>query len=343
MAVPLGFDARASGAGQSCAGPDRPRIIRLSPWFAMLILALLACTAPDPAGPSNPSTPEDTGETDTGTPDGDPDGDPFVDSSIPAGYAPDALARVIFLGDSITNGVGASRSDLAYRELLVANADDIWPEASGLDIESRFGPVEVVDRSRSGATTDSMRYGQLDGLVEDLGDTAPGQTAVVVTIAGNDVQGLIYNTDEEDQVIDDILDNLNATYDFFEDPVRFPDGVWFYLANVYEPSDGVGQVDACFFGLELSEVLAALGRVNEAVRDQAEERGIAWLDMRGHFNGHGFYADDPTNPYYHPDDPTLWFAADCIHPNDRGHHEIRRLFWYALAGETFPGDGPDTF
>lgn len=342
MAVPPRPEARAP-RGATCAGPDRPRILGTSPRSAMLLLALLACTEPGPADDSGLPSTDDTGGDGTGAPGGDPDGDPFVDSSIPAGYTPDALARVIFLGDSITDGSGASRGDLAYRELLVANADDTWPDASGLDIESRFGQVEVVDRSRGGATTDSMRYGQLDGVADDLGDTAPGQTAVVVTIAGNDVQGLIYNTDEVDAVIADILDNLEATYDFFEDPVRFPDGVWFYLANVYEPSDGVGQADACFFGLELSEVLTALGQVNDAVRDQAEERGIAWLDMRGHFNGHGYYADDPTNPYYHPDDPTLWFASDCIHPNDRGHHEIRRLFWYALAGETFPGDGPDPF
>ena len=31
------------------------------------------------------------------------------------------------------------------------------------------------------------------------------------------------------------------------------------------------------------------------------------------------------------DDATGWFS-DCIHPNDRGHHELRRLFFEAIDG-----------
>lgn len=306
-----------------------------------MVLFLLACSEPADAPGDDSSPSADSG--DTGAPPDDEDGDPFMESAIPEGYAPDTLARVIFLGDSITDGVGASRDELAYTALIQANASATWPAADGLDLESRFGNVEVVDRSRGGATTDSLRYGQLDALEEDLGSAVAGQTAVLITIAGNDVQTLILNADETKEVTADILDNLEYTYDFFADPVRFPDGAWVYLASVYEPSDGVGQVDACFFGLELSETLVSLGQVNDAVRGQAEERGIAWLDMHGHFLGHGYYAEDPANRYHHPEDPTLWFADDCIHPNDRGHHEIRRLFWYAVAGEAFPGDGPDTY
>ena len=61
--------------------------------------------------------------------------------------------------------------------------------------------------------------------------------------------------------------------------------------------------------------------------------GFSALDMRGTFLGHGFYYDDPTAPYYDEADPSLWLANDCIHPNPRGHHEIRTLFWRAIAGE----------
>jgi len=67
----------------------------------------------------------------------------------------------------------------------------------------------------------------------------------------------------------------------------------------------------------------------------AAERGFAVLDLRGHFLGHGYHAEDPTVPSYDPEDPTLWFAPDCIHPNDRGHHEVRRLFHAAITGEDF--------
>src|SRR5262249_38900038 len=152
---------------------------------------------------------------------------------------------------------------------------------------------------------------------------------------------LILDIGQTDAVIADVTDNLAATYDFFQDASRFPDGVFIYLANVYEPSDGVGQAAECFYGLDLSQVLTSLDEVNAATRAQAEERRTAWIDMHGHFLGHGFNGDDPANPYYQADDPSLWFYDDCIHPNDRGHHEIRRLFWYALAGRNWPGDNPD--
>ena len=57
--------------------------------------------------------------------------------------------------------------------------------------------------------------------------------------------------------------------------------------------------------------------------------GFAVIDMLGHFHGHGHNYDHTENPYYDAADPTGWFA-DCIHANDRGHHEIRRLFYEAM-------------
>jgi len=39
-------------------------------------------------------------------------------------------------------------------------------------------------------------------------------------------------------------------------------------------------------------------------------------------------------PYYDATDPTVWFS-DCVHPNDRGHQELRRVFFEAISG-TYP-------
>ena len=196
--------------------------------------------------------------------------------------------------------------------------------------------------SRGGATSNSFRYQQLEQVQDALSEPVSGPTVVITTIVGNDVQGLIAEPDATEETIADIEDNLATVWDYYLDPANFPDGTWIYLTNVYEPSDGVGQADACFFGLDLAYALDSLEQVNAAVRAQSEEYGIAWLDMNGHFKGHGYYAEDPDNAYHHPDDPSLWFDSDCIHPNDRGHHEIRRQFWYAVAGLPFPGDEADT-
>lgn len=54
------------------------------------------------------------------------------------------------------------------------------------------------------------------------------------------------------------------------------------------------------------------------------------VDLHRHFLGHGFHHLDAQNPNHVEDDPTRWFHNDCIHPNDRGHHEIRRLFYEAV-------------
>ena len=304
----------------------------LAPFF----VSLLACFAPETEAPVD-SSGQDTGEPE----DEQQDLDPLVDSYFPANYAPADPARVVYLGDSITAGNGASSPMLTYVHLLKKNDDDTWTESAELDLTGLYGELpEIIDQSLAGATTSSMISQQLPKVTDELGDTVSGTTVVMVTIAGNDVQRLLYNTSGTDAAIETILEKLGDLYDYFEDPERFPDGSYVYLANVYEPSDGVGQADECFYGMNLENVLPSLDAVNAATRAQAEERGVAWIDLRGHFLGHGFNGGDSENPYYEADDPSLWFADDCIHPNDRGHHELRRLFWYAVAGEVFPGDVP---
>lgn len=316
-----------------------------------LIFVLLACTEPlDGTGTSTTATTgatstgtTSTGTTTTATTTGTTGTVTSEDATyIPADYVAAPPARVIFLGDSITDGFGQSRAGLEYVALLQANDGGTWPDHATMDFTGLWGAVpEVIDVATGGATTGTVKNRQLDDVAEALGGPAVGESVVVVTVAGNDVQTLIVQPDRTDEVVDTAVANLAAIVDFFEDEAQFPDGVRLYLANVYEPSDGVGQADACFFGLELQDVLAGLWQMNDAVLALAQERGFASLDMWSHFLGHGMYAEDTANPYHHADDPTGWFASDCIHPNDRGHHEIRRLFWYALAGEPFPGDGAD--
>jgi len=55
---------------------------------------------------------------------------------------------------------------------------------------------------------------------------------------------------------------------------------------------------------------------------------LAW--MLESFCGHGYVATgadaDMSNRCYRPDDPSRWFDVTCIHPNERGHTEIFKLF-----------------
>lgn len=82
--------------------------------LALAPLALFACT-------DDPVT-DGTDDSDVEALGYEPD--PHVDTFVPDGYRPVDPVRVVFLGDSITNGVGASDGPLAYTSLLVDNAAD---------------------------------------------------------------------------------------------------------------------------------------------------------------------------------------------------------------------------
>jgi len=269
--------------------------------------------------------------------------DPDTNSYVPDGYRASAPERVIFLGDSITAGVGASAGSLTYPSLLVNNDEDVWGDYADTDLRGLFGDMEVVDVSVGGATTDSVLSEQLPDLSSALGASVSGESLVVITVGGNDMQAnmlqiLTGGDGVAAQVIDGVVDNMNEFIDYFDDANRFPDGVFVYLSNVYEPTDSFGQVDQCLFGFDIGPIMHNFDQANDAIRGVAEDRGIGMVDLRGHFMGHGWYNEDTELPWHHPEDPTRWFDDDCIHPNDRGHHELRRLFHAAIDGVPLPAE-----
>ena len=156
---------------------------------------------------------------------------------------------------------------------------------------------------------------------------------MVVTVGGNDLQSVLMNPGIVEDRIEKTVGNWREIAQYFLDGHRFPGGATVLMANVYEPTDAVGQFDGCFYGLNISSLLPRLHDANKQLRGLAEETGFSALDMRGTFLGHGFYHSDPTTPHYNEDDPSLWMASDCIHPNPRGHHEIRAMFWQAIVGK----------
>lgn len=271
--------------------------------------------------------------------------DPDVNTYVPDGYRPTEPVRVIYLGDSISAGVGASDGPLTYPSLLVENDASTWPSFEEDDLESLFGSLDVVDVAVPGATTNSLIAEQLPALEGELGATVSGESIVVLTIGGNDMQRallpMVLASDKEaayqEQIVPTV-ERFEAIVDYFQDAQRFPDGVKLYMANVYEPTDNEGQADGCFFSANIIDALPYLDRANDTFRDLAVEKGFGLVDLNGHFEGHGHNHDDETIEAYDADDPTLWMADDCIHPNDRGHHELRRLFLTAIDGRPLEKD-----
>lgn len=294
---------------------------------AFLPLLLAACAA----------TAEDDGVEDTDTRPLDPD----VATWEPEGYLPVDPVRLVYLGDSISAGYGATRASLAYTALLRKNTR--WEGFADEDLETSFpGLEEVIDVSRGGATTDSLLAQQIPLLDAELGGApAEGGTIVVFTIGGNDAQSALLPTSDPAAVIDAALANFEDIVDELTSPDRFAGPVWLYATNVYEPSDGTGQVDDCFFGISYASALPELDRFTDELFALGADRGVAIVDLRAHFRGHGFRHAETDLEAYEADDPSLWFAEDCIHPNNRGHHEIRRLFHAAITGRALRVELPE--
>ena len=102
---------------------------------------------------------------------------------------------------------------------------------------------------------------------------------------------------------------------------------------MYEPSDGTGYNPDCFFGIQYTDRLPALDRYNRLLREMGEEKGFSVVDLRGHCLGHGHNYQDASVDGYDAADNTLWMLEDCIHPNRRGHHEVRRLLHAAITNQ----------
>ncbi len=239
---------------------------------------------------------------------------------------------VIFLGDSITAGAGASNDDEDYASLLVNNTNT-WPYWSGIDLATRYPGIDVVDVSKSGAWTGTILNDQIDRLEDQITLPYDGEVLVVITVGGNDLQSVLLNPSVAEERLGKTVDNWRKIAEYFLDEQHFPDGSTVLMANVYEPTDGVGQVGNCFYGLDISFLLPSLHDANMQLRGLAAEAGFSALDMRGTFLGHGFHYSDPTSPHYNEEDPSLWLANGCTHPNSRGHHEVRAMFWRAIEGK----------
>lgn len=263
---------------------------------------------------------EDAGDPAAPPPSGPPPGADGDHASFVPMASPVAARWLVVLGDSISAGAGASRPALSYGRLLHGNEPSRWPGAS--DLEDRFGDLELVDGSRGGATTEDVLREQLLAVSARLPDPAPGHVIVVMTVGGNDLMaaardGSIFARREE--TLDAIADRLDRAVGHMRDSERFPDGVSVYVAAVYDPSDGTGGAGEC--GLALPDAPEVIAALNERYVARARARGFAVVDASGHFLGHG-----------HTVGPLRGWFADCVHPNDRGHHELRRLFLEAIEG-----------
>ena len=253
------------------------------------------------------------------------------------------VTLLVNLGDSLGAGYYATAGH-SYRALLVNNDNLLYPAYAGRDLTSRFPGIKTVDKAKSGATTSGVLQQALS-----VGGNAVGNTLVVVSAGGNDFNdNLLTMVDplKAQAMAQQATANIKKMIDHFRDKALFPGQLTFVMLDVFDPTDGTGNVpplpnltDFCVTIQKLGFLVGPIAVQNLAAFDQtyatfAAQQGVLLGGIHAAFLGHGYHHNDPASPHYVPTDPTLWFHTDCAHGNDRGHHEIRRVIWKVLTGES---------
>ena len=162
---------------------------------------------------------------------------------------PESPSTVIFLGDSITAGAGAQNDDESYAELLVNNTST-WPDWDGRDLATRYPGIDVVDVSEGGAQTGTVLNSQIEDFEAAVTLPFEGEALVIITAGGNDLYSVLRNPSGVEERVEKTVNNWREIAEYFLDDERFPDGSTVLMANVYEPTDAVGQYSGCFYGLK---------------------------------------------------------------------------------------------
>jgi lysophospholipase L1-like esterase len=272
------------------------------------------------------------------------------------------IERVVFVGDSITVGTPPTFSADYYRSKLA----DALMAAFGLEFGTGgesgdlWKLVNVFDGTSiahfSGDFASCAKWGaRNDDLLQDnsqLEECFPAETRelvnlVVMTSGGNDLSSLtqaaIDGATEEMlwAQIEDAVQLEREAVEWLKDSERFPNGTHVIIANLYEFTDGTGEVMSCdVSGLAgFDEPIPAPDQLaemviwaNEQYMAIATETGADMIFLLESFCGHGFNADDPTAPCYRGPGAETWFDLTCIHPNPTGHQQIADMF-LAVVGE----------
>ncbi len=245
------------------------------------------------------------------------------------------------VGDSITAGFGASPGH-GYFDLLATNPPDECEGLRGICLKAVFPQLRMLNLARSGST--SLEH--LEILKRKL---APQDTdvlgIVVVTTGGNDLihsygrqpprEGAMFGASREQAQpwIENFQKRLDAMIDLLES--RFPGGCHIFLADIYDPTDGLG--DASHAGLPPWNDGHDVRRAYNDVIDRCARRrsNVHLVPIYHEFLGHGIHCTQFWRSNYCGADPHYWLDDDLEHPNRRGYDAIRRVFLLEMSRTGF--------
>lgn len=266
---------------------------------------------------------------------------PSVDSSAFQQPWSQAPVHLLGVGDSITAGLGARDPSHSYFQRLIHNPTDEFPELEGINLKAVLPNLTAQNIAVSGST--SLHHEEyLNEGIEGFAENVVG--LVVMTSGGNDIihnygrseprEGAMYGATLEqarpwieayEARLNRILDRLSTL---------FPAGCEVFLADIYDPTDGVGDAPSVFLP-PWKDGLAIHGEYNRVIRRVAAERdNVFVVPLHQTFLGHGSHCRQFWRSHYDASDPHYWYFDNIEDPNDRGYDAIRRIFLTAIAQHT---------
>lgn len=260
--------------------------------------------------------------------------EPFVETWT------DRKVLLLGLGDSVTAGLGAKSADHSYFQRLAKNPADEFPELEGLCLSAVLPNLETKNLAVSGST--SLQH--LATIQQRLDVQEPDVFGLVVmTTGGNDLihsygrrpprEGAMYGASlaQAGPWIESFEKRLIEMLDLIDE--RFPGGCLVFLADIYDPTDGVGDAPSVYLP-HWPDGLAIHAQYNEAIRRVAASRtNVRLVPLYQEFLGHGSHCRQFWRSTYRAEDPYYWFYDNIEDPNDRGYDAIRRVYLNTIAKE----------
>src|SRR5947207_12316819 len=125
--------------------------------------------------------------------------------------------------------------------------------------------------------------------------------------------------------IDNYETRLDAMFTAVEE--RFPGGCMIFVADIYDPSDGVGDPESTWALPRWPDCLRLVSAYNAALRRVASRHGaVHVVPVHDAFLGHGIHCRQFWRSHYDWRDPHYWYFENIEDPNDRGYDALRRIF-----------------
>ncbi len=237
------------------------------------------------------------------------------------------------IGDSITAGLGAIPIERSYFNRLEKNPHDEFQDMQGICLSAVLPNLTTENVAISGST--SLMH--LDVLRERLPTyDAHISGIVVMTTGGNDLihnygrsepkEGAMYGatTAEAAPWVAKFRIRLDTMLDLIDE--RFPGGCHVFLADIYDPTDGVGDAPSIFLP-DWPDGLAIHRQYNQIIHEACKKReNVHLVPLHKTFLGHGAHCRQFWRRTYRPEDPHYWFYSNVEDPNHRGYDAIRRVF-----------------